>query len=277
VSIFARAAQIVFLIVAAIICHGAAVDAYPAGASATIESSGDESAVVQIPPENRPASKSEHGSLWQLAMLSPTQNERIETHATIGAEPFGLPTMIASSSEASEKWLDLQSRIRSEESTLAACRTDEGACAAVARRLLSIVELGRQHQGRARLGQINRAVNLSIRPMSDWAQYGVADYWSTPLETLSSGAGDCEDYATVKYVALRESGIAPDDLRLVIVLNIRDQKNHAVLAVRYEENWLILDNRTLVMVNADLARHYYPLFVFDQRGVRTFGTAVARR
>ena len=113
--------------------------------------------------------------------------------------------------------------------------------------------------------------------MSDWAQYGVADYWATPLETLSNGAGDCEDYAIVKYVALRESGITPEDLRLLIVRNIRRQTDHAVVAARYKEKWLILDNQTLVMVNADLVQYYYPLFVLDQRGVRKFVTAVASR
>jgi predicted transglutaminase-like cysteine proteinase len=33
----------------------------------------------------------------------------------------------------------------------------------------------------ARLGEINRAVNLSIRATSDWAQYGVDDFWSAPI------------------------------------------------------------------------------------------------
>jgi len=188
-----------------------------------------------------------------------------------------MPTMTALPSEVSAKWAELQSRMLTEERTLAACRSGDGFCPEGAQRFLSIVELGRQHQGRALLGRINRAVNLSIRPMSDWAQYGVEDYWATPLATLGNGAGDCEDYAIAKYVALRESGIVPDNLRLVIVRDIKDQTTHAVLAVRYEEKWLILDNRTLVMVNAEEARHYYPLFALNHRGVRTFVTAVARR
>jgi predicted transglutaminase-like cysteine proteinase len=72
-----------------------------------------------------------------------------------------------------------------------------------------IVELGRQRAGRAQLGEINRAVNLSIRPATDWTQYGVDDFWSPPLATLEKGAGDCEDYAILKYLALRETGIIP--------------------------------------------------------------------
>jgi predicted transglutaminase-like cysteine proteinase len=66
--------------------------------------------------------------------------------------------------------------------------------------------------------------------MSDLAQYGVEDYWAAPLESLGSGAGDCEDYAIAKYVALEESGIAPADLQLGIVLDVEHQKTHAVVA-----------------------------------------------
>src|SRR5436190_597567 len=147
----------------------------------------------------------------------------------------------------SAKWLELQSRILSEQETLAACRLRDDNCSAAARQFLSIVELGRVRQGRARLGEINRAVNLSIKPMSDLAQYGVADFWSAPLATLTVGAGDCEDYAVVKYVVLREIGIDPDDLQLVIVGDIKRKAVHAVVAVRLDEEWLILDNRMLVM------------------------------
>jgi predicted transglutaminase-like cysteine proteinase len=145
---------------------------------------------------------------------------------------------------------------------------------------LQIIELGRQHHGRARLGVVNRIVNLSIKPTSDWAQYGVGDFWAAPLATLGAGAGDCEDYAIVKYVALRESGIVSDDLRLMIVRDIKRKTDHAVVAVRLGDEWLILDNRTLIMVSTDDARQYYPLFVLDHRGVRASesgSTAALRR
>jgi predicted transglutaminase-like cysteine proteinase len=114
-------------------------------------------------------------------------------------------------------------------------------------------QLSRSHAGSCRLlnlagsakvalgwTEINRAVNFSIRPVSDWAQYGVADFWSAPLATLGAGAGDCEDYAVLKYVALREAGIAPDDLRFLIVYYPRRGPNHVVVAVHLGEEWLIL-------------------------------------
>jgi len=114
-------------------------------------------------------------------------------------------------------------------------------------------------------------VNFSIRPVSDGAQYGVADFWSAPLATLGSGAGDCDDYAVLKYVALREAGIAPDDLRFLIVYYPRRGTYHVVVAVHLGEEWLILDNLTLIMVNSSDARHYRPFFVVDHRGVVGFG------
>jgi predicted transglutaminase-like cysteine proteinase len=44
--------------------------------------------------------------------------------------------------------------------------------------------------------------------VSDLAQYGVTELWASPLTTFAAGAGDCEDYAIAKYVALRQAGMA---------------------------------------------------------------------
>jgi predicted transglutaminase-like cysteine proteinase len=114
---------------------------------------------------------------------------------------------------------------------------------------------------------------MAIRPISDWVQYGYADFWASPLQTMASGAGDCEDYAIVKYVALRELGVPPDDLRLVIVQDEKREIGHAVVAVRYEQRWLILDNRTMSILDADDVRDYRPLFALDQQGTRAVVTA----
>jgi predicted transglutaminase-like cysteine proteinase len=206
----------------------------------------------------------------RITLLTPSQKDRDQERTIKSQEPFGLQALDTVPSELSAKWAALQSRILSEEETLAACRSGDSNCPAAAHRFLYIVELGRQRQGRARLGEINRAVNLGIKPMSDWAQYGTEDFWSSPLATLSAGAGDCEDYAILKYVALRQAGIVPNNLRLVIVRDTRRKTDHAVAAVRLGEEWLILDNRTLIIVNADDARQYYPLFILDHSGVRTF-------
>jgi len=208
--------------------------------------------------------------------LSPSSKNDGDDGKRVSSEPFGRQLTTAPLNDFSAKWAELQSRILAEQGMLAACRSGQESCPAAARLFLRIIELGRQHEGRARLGEINRAVNLSIKPVSDWAQYGTADFWSAPLDTLRTGAGDCEDYAIVKYVALRDAGVTPDDLRLVIVRDVRRNVEHAVVAVRNNDEWLILDNRTLMMVNADEARHYFPLFMLDERGVRAVWTAARR-
>jgi predicted transglutaminase-like cysteine proteinase len=227
---------------------------------------------LQTMPEN----KSGNLALPQLSSLTPKLPDR-DKDASISSEPFNLPTMIAPPGETPAKWTELQSRILADEKALAVCLSNERSCSRAARRFMSIVEIGRKHEGRARLGWINRAVNLAIRPMSDWAQYGYSDYWASPLQTLNSQAGDCEDYAIVKYVALRHLGIAPNDLRLTIVHDSVLQAEHAVLAVRYGQTWVILDNRTMAMLDAEQVRHYIPLFAMDDRGARIYSTAVAHR
>ena len=89
-----------------------------------------------------------------------------------------------------------------------AAATSAERCPGVARNFLAIVAAGRAQTGRGRIGVINRAINLAIRPMSDMAQWGVPDRWSAPLDTFTTGRGDCEDYAIAKYVALTEAGVA---------------------------------------------------------------------
>lgn len=274
-SLVGQVARIFLL--AAVICGTIRAGAHPSGSSQAIESHGDEPAAVQAAPKIK---LEDRATQPRVGLLNPSLAARGQEGLTLFSEPFAAQAMATLPSEVSEvsvKWAELQSRILAEGSVLATCRSGDGPCPAAARRFLSIVELGRLRQGRTRLGEINRAVNLSIKPVSDWTQYGVDDYWSAPLATLRIGAGDCEDYAILKYVALRESGVVPDDLRLVIVRDIKHRTTHAVVAVHYDDTWLILDNRTLVMVNAEEARHYYPLFVLDHRGVRTFATAIVRR
>jgi predicted transglutaminase-like cysteine proteinase len=132
---------------------------------------------------------------------------------------------------------------------------------------LAIVDNARAREGRARLGEINRAINLAIRPMSDLAQYGEIDVWSSPLVTFNHGAGDCEDYAIAKFVALRQAGIALADLRIVIMRDTLRGEDHAVAAARLDGHWLMLDNRRMAMIEDGYVRNYRPLFVIDQSGV----------
>lgn len=184
--------------------------------------------------------------------------------------PFGLATERVSEGEILRKWTRVESEIREDEQILARCGKDASSCPLAAQRLLAIVDEGRARSGRARIGVINRAINLAIIPTSDLVQWGVADRWSAPLETFTTHRGDCEDYAIAKYVALRAAGVAPDDVKLVVVRNDDISENHAVVAVRLDSAWVILDNRWLALVPDRAMRHAIPTFEIDEDGVRRF-------
>jgi|HubBroStandDraft_6_1064221.scaffolds.fasta_scaffold06861_3 predicted transglutaminase-like cysteine proteinase len=185
-------------------------------------------------------------------------------------EPFGLNTVPVSNGEVLSKWIGVEADIHAENDILSRCRASVELCPAAARRFLAIVDQGRAQTGRARIGIINRAINLAIRPMSDLAQWGVIDRWSAPLVTLTTGLGDCEDYAIAKYVALKEVGMAAEDVKLIIVRDLAVGGEHAVVAVRFDGHWIILDNRWLILVEDSQIRQMVPLFVLNQSGVREF-------
>jgi predicted transglutaminase-like cysteine proteinase len=153
------------------------------------------------------------------------------------------------------KWQAIQRRIADDGRRLVECRAASESCSESEQRLEAIVASGRSRKGRARIGEINRAVNLAIRPLSDERRFGVADRWSAPLETIGAGGGDCEDYAILKLMALRETGFALDDLQLVIVHDATTRTDHAVAAVRLSGRWLVLDNRGFALVDLEQMRY----------------------
>jgi predicted transglutaminase-like cysteine proteinase len=191
------------------------------------------------------------------------------------AEPFGLRVESVTTGGVLNKWNGVVADIRAEGEILANCRIDAQHCPPPARKFLNVIAEGRAHVGRARIGVINRAINLAIRPMSDLAQWGVLDRWSAPLATLTTGRGDCEDYAIAKYVALREAGVAESELRLIIVRDLGNGEDHAVVTAHVDDKWIVLDNRRLTMIEDVAMSRVLPLFAFDQQGVKRFTPDVA--
>jgi predicted transglutaminase-like cysteine proteinase len=265
-SAFVRTARIVFSV--AVCCSAAFTDMRPGRSSPVAESQDSSANELRALPEKI----SIELPLQRLALLTP-ELPAAGKSTRRPAEPFDMAANAVLPADIASKWSDLQSRILADEKAIAACRMDEAVCSAAVRRFLSLVESGGKNELRVQLGKINRAVNLAIRPASDWAQYGYADFWASPLQTLASGAGDCEDYAIVKFVALRVLGMPETDLRLMIVRDDRHSTEHAVVAVRDGQGWLILDNRTMFIVNAEDARYYNPLFALEQKTPHTFAAA----
>ena len=95
--------------------------------------------------------------------------------------------------------------------------------------------------------------------------HGVADYWASPGEFLEK-AGDCEDYAIVKFAALKTLGFPSERLRIVVVKDEIRNLAHAVLAVRVSGDYRILDSLSDLVVSHTRYRHYMPKYsVNDMR------------
>lgn len=64
-----------------------------------------------------------------------------------------------------------------------------------------------------KVSAINDCFN-KVTYLDDMTHWGVEDYWATPLEFISTGGGDCEDYAIAKYITLKDMGVPESKLYL---------------------------------------------------------------
>lgn len=141
----------------------------------------------------------------------------------------------------------------------------------------------------ARLAAVNQFFNRRIVFTEDLAAWGVADQWSSPLESLDSGRGDCEDYAIAKYFSLVASGVPVARLRLVYVRALLGgpggvQQAHMVLAYypQPDAEPLILDNLINELRPASRRPDLTPVFSFNSDGLwqgtgaQTAGDPVSR-
>ena len=100
-----------------------------------------------------------------------------------------------------------------------------------AERLRSLHELILANQElpvREKLALVNTTLNR-VPWATDAAHWRTEDYWATPLETIATFAGDCEDIAIAKWIMLRHLGIPGENLRLAFVQMRGSGENHMVL------------------------------------------------
>ena len=116
------------------------------------------------------------------------------------------------------------------------------------------------------LRQVNAWVNDHVEFADDASLHGLPDRWSGAAETLRRGRGDCEDYALTKMQLLAALGFARDDMYLVVVRDTLRQGDHAVLAVRINGRFLILDNLTDVLLESGDRPDYRPMISYSAAG-----------
>jgi predicted transglutaminase-like cysteine proteinase len=126
-----------------------------------------------------------------------------------------------------------------------------------------------------RLQTLNLFFNRRVVFREDIEVWGQIDYWATPLEMLSRGEGDCEDYAIAKYFSLVAAGVSPGRMRLVYVkatlagVSGAVQQAHMVLAYYGGGNTdpLILDNLINEIRPASRRPDLLPVFSFNTEGL----------
>ena len=118
----------------------------------------------------------------------------------------------------------------------------------------------------AQLEAVNGYVNARVRFVDDRVQFGVADRWLAPADTLTSGRGDCEDFALAKRAMLRAAGVPERDLYLVVLKDLSRRADHAVLVVRAAGRFLVLDNGTDRIVDSADVADYKPMLTFAADG-----------
>lgn len=121
----------------------------------------------------------------------------------------------------------------------------------------------------------NDFINKTTSFVDDIVHWKQSDYWATPLETLGTGAGDCEDYTIAKYATLLEMGVPMERLRLIYVkaqiggAGSRVFQAHMVLGYYEQPNAipLILDSLVPEIESADLRTDLHPVFSFNGAGL----------
>ena len=126
----------------------------------------------------------------------------------------------------------------------------------------------------AKIKAVNDFYNQRLAYMEDIDNWGVQDYWASPLEALGKGAGDCEDYAIGKYFTLTSLGIPHSRLRMVYVrASIAGAPNgyvaHMVLAYypTPDAEPLVLDNLKPEIHPAGERPDLSPVFSFNAEGL----------
>jgi predicted transglutaminase-like cysteine proteinase len=89
---------------------------------------------------------------------------------------------------------------------------------------------------------VDALIDRQIAYALDPATYGKVEYFASPVETLKNGQGDCDDFAILKYYALRYLNVPAERMLITAVATadprtqrIGDTVDHCVLIVDIRE------------------------------------------
>jgi len=217
------------------------------------------------------------GLLVSLALtvstLAPAAAEELQVAYAPAAPPpaargseglFGTAESFSSDIAPFYKWTEVMSRARGEISgALGPCPLGvSDGCAP--RQWLALVASLQGLDLRAKIERVNAEINRYPYVPSQ-LNWGTANHWETPFEFFRK-SGQCQDYAIVKFMALRAAGVPNELMRLVVVRDLAQAVDHAVLAVYVEGEALVLDNQTDAILPASRIGHYRPYYSINEAG-----------
>ncbi|UVJ44150.1 transglutaminase-like cysteine peptidase [Pseudomonas sp. LS1212] len=127
----------------------------------------------------------------------------------------------------------------------------------------------KQISEREQLTVVNQFFNRQLQYREDIDLWHEVDYWSTPVESLWKGAGDCEDFAIAKYFSLRRLGVPSENLRITYVKALQQNRAHMVLTyyASPEAMPLVLDSLIDSIKPANQRTDLLPVYAFNGEGL----------
>ena len=117
------------------------------------------------------------------------------------------------------------------------------------------------------LEELNSEVNHLIKYTPDQKLYGTPDHWASYQEISKTLAGDCEDYALLKYWALRKTGVPAEDMHILVFYDQVVRIHHAVLVV----DGMILENRTDKLIPLERMTDILPNMAINEEEFFIYG------
>ena len=140
------------------------------------------------------------------------------------------------------------------------------------RYLHDLVDDNRNLSVEEKLKLVNETLN-HLPWIADSEHWQEVDYWATPMQTITTFGGDCEDYAIAKWLVLEHLGISPNHLRLAYVKVKATGEDHMVLLYivnptdpPQNQDAYVLDNYTDQVEYDDQRDDLLAIFFFDVQG-----------
>lgn len=131
-----------------------------------------------------------------------------------------------------------------------------------------LIEQGSTWPDGKKLISVNDFIN-EVRFVDDIDHWGLQDHWATPLQTVVSNGGDCEDISIAKFFTLTAMGMEQKKLRLTYVKSLSTNKPHMVVSYFKTPRSmpLALDNLNPSILPASQRSDLDPVYSFNGTGL----------